>query len=230
MSNEPLRVFIGYDYRQPVSFHVLVQSIMRHATKPVSITPIMLNQLPFTRVGLTPFTFSRFLTPWLCDFNGWALFLDIDIALNDDIAKLFAMKDDKYTVMVSKNKIEFEWASVMLFNCEKNTILTPEYCSSAQGMHGIKWCAPDEIGDLPNDWNHLVGYDKPRQDAKLIHYTQGVPCFPETADSEYSGYWMDIHKSINSAFPWVELMGNSKHSLKDLEGRIVPRYKLEPPQ
>jgi len=230
MNNEPLRIFVGYDHRQPVAYHVLAHSIMLKTSKPVAITPIQLNTLPFKRAGLTPFTFSRFLTPWLCNFKGWALFLDIDIILNDDVAKLFELVDDKYTVMVSKNKIEYEWASVMLFNCAKNTILTPEYCETANGLHAIKWCPDDAIGNLPSEWNHLVGYDKPRKDAKLVHYTQGVPCFPETEDSEYAKEWSGVLDNINSAYPWVELMGSSKHALPDLNGKPVPRYKMEPPR
>lgn len=228
--NKPLRIFIGYDPRQPVSYHVLAASIINYSSKPVAITPIVLQTLPFKRAGLTPFTFSRFLTPWLCNYEEWALFLDIDIILNHDISKLFDLCDDKYTVMVSKNRIEYEWASVMLFNCAKNTILTPEYCETANGLHQIKWCSPDEIGEIPAEWNHLVGYDKPRMDAKLVHYTQGVPCFPETVDSEWSAYWHEIHKGVNSARPWVELMGQSKHSLPDANGNPVPRYKMESPK
>lgn len=230
MTNKPLRIFVGYDHRQPISYHVLEHSIMLTTSKPVSVIPVMLNTLPFKRVGLTPFTFSRFLVPWLCDFEGWALFLDIDILLLDDVSKLFEVADDRYSVMVSKNRIEYEWASVMLFNCAKNKILTPEYCETANGLHSIKWCDPSEIGELPSEWNHLVGYDKPRNDAKLVHYTQGVPCFPETEDSEHAGIWHQVQQGINFAWPWVELMGNSKHALPDKQGRPVPRYKMEPPK
>lgn len=229
-SNKPLQIFIGYDHRQPVSFQVLVQSIISKSSKPVSITPIIITQLPYKRTGLTPFTFSRFLTPWLCDFQGWALFIDIDIILMDDIAKLFELADDRYVVQVSKNRITYEWASVMLFNCEKNRILTPEYCETANGLHTISWCNPDEVGDIPNEWNHLVGYDKPRKDAKLVHYTQGVPCFNETIDSEWSEEWHNTHRYVNFAHPWIELMGNSKHALPDEKGIPVPRYKMEPPR
>lgn len=229
MSNEPLKIFIGYDSRQPVSYNVLQQSILRRSTKPVSITPLCIEQLPFTRTGLTPFTFTRFLVPWLCDFKGWALFLDLDIILLDDIAKLFGLADPTKSVMVSKNAKRFEWASVILFNCDRNTILTPEYCSTANGLHQISWCPENDIGDLPREWNHLVGYDKRRNDAKLVHYTQGVPCFPETIDSEYVNEWHETHQVLNSVRPWEELMGNSVHAAV-VDGKRVPRYKVEPPQ
>jgi hypothetical protein len=148
----------------------------------------------------------------------------------DDIAKLFSFADDRYTVMVHRNKVSYEWASVMLFNCAKNKILTPEFCETANGLHTISWCPPELIGNLPAEWNHLVGYDKPRKDARLVHYTQGVPCFPETEDSEYRDEWKSVVDNINSAYPWKHLMGSSKHALPDENGKPVPRYKMEPPQ
>lgn len=232
ISNKPLKVFVGYDNRQPVSYNVLQQSIFTRSSKPVSITPICIQQLPFKRTGLTPFTFSRFLVPWLCDYEGWALFLDIDILLLSDISKLFDLADDNYTVMVSKNELQgkrFEWASVMMFNCSKNRKLTPQYCETADGLHQIKWCPEDEIGDLPREWNHLVGYDKHRTDAKLVHYTQGVPCFEETNDSEYAEHWNEEHKSINSTAPWEMLMGSSVHAIT-INGKRLPKYKAEQPR
>ncbi len=220
-----LRVFIGFDHRQPVSYNVLQQSIFRNSSKPVSITALKLDQLPLERQGLTPFTFSRFLVPYLCNYEGWGLFLDIDMLVKGDISKLFELADDKYAVMVSKNNLRFEWASAMLFNCghDANKILTPEYVEIADRLHQIAWCADDLIGDLPREWNHLVGYDEPRKDAHLIHYTQGIPCFPETLTSEYADEWHTEHKLTNSAAPWTTLMGQSVHAA-ELDGKMVPKF------
>jgi len=221
-----LRIFIGADPRQPVSLSVLAQSVYRLSSQPVAITPLVIEQLPIKRVGLTPFTFSRFLVPYLCNYEGWGLFLDADILLTDDIAKLFAMANDKYSVMVSKDlDHKFEWASVMLFNCAKCKILTPEYVETATGLHTIAWAKDEEIGDLPRDWNHLVGYqDTPEQTPKLIHYTQGMPAYPLTQDSPYALEWAKEHQYMNSIRPWEELMGNSVHAM-DLDGKRVPKYK-----
>lgn len=221
------KIFIGYDQRQPVSYTVLQSSIIRRTTEPVTIAPLILKTMPLKRQGLTPFTFSRFMVPYLCNYEGWALFLDIDILLLDDISKLFKLADDKYAVMVSKNEHKFEWASVILYNCghPANRSLTPDYIETAQGLHGINWLGQDLVGDLPREWNHLVGYDKPRTDAKLVHYTQGVPVFPETQTSEYAKEWHDEMRMANSAMPWTHLMGNSVHAtVKD--GKLVPKFTV----
>jgi hypothetical protein len=224
---QPLRVFIGYDERQPVSYSVLQHSINSSSSRPVVISPLILKQLPITRQGLTPFTFSRFLVPYLCEYKGWALFLDIDMIVDHDIAELFALADDRYKVMVSKNPKRFEWASAMLFNCAKCEILSPEYVSKADKLHAIGWAAEHEIGDLPPEWNHLVGYDRPRSDAKLIHFTQGIPAYDETKDSEYAARWHYYHRQLNYTQPWAELMGQSVHAAELPNGVKVPKFAFE---
>lgn len=227
-----LKIFIGYDKRQPVSYNILQQSILSQSSKPVSITPLVIEQLPIKRVGLTPFTYSRFLVPYLCNYQGWGLFLDADILLQDDISNLFDLAEDKYTIMVSKNKVRFEWASVMLFNCAKCQVLTPDFIDDEknEGLHQIKWAKEEEIGDLPREWNHLVGYDTPRPDPKLIHYTQGVPCFAKTRTSEHAKAWYEYLEILNYVTTWEELMGNSVHAVSLPNGERVPRYWMEPPR
>jgi lipopolysaccharide biosynthesis glycosyltransferase len=227
---QPLRIFVGYDHRQPVAFTTLAYSIYSKSSKPVSITPLVITQLPLKRTGLTPFTFSRFMVPYLCGYKGWGLFLDIDIILNDDISKLFDLADDRYSVLVAKNEKRFEWASVMLFNNAKCQFLTPEYIETADDLHRISWCNDEDIGSLPPEWNHLVGYDSRRETPSLIHYTQGIPAFPETDNSEHADLWFQNLKESTSATSWVNLMGTSVHSaiLNIGEGMElkVPRYYL----
>jgi lipopolysaccharide biosynthesis glycosyltransferase len=221
-----LKIFIGYDHRQPISYNVLQQSIFTKSSKPVSITPLVIEQLPVKRMGLTPFTFTRFLVPYLCNYEGWGLFLDIDMLLKDDISKLFDLADEHYCVMAAKNsdpRLNFERASVMLFNCAKCKILTPGYIEVAKNLHGLAWAKEEEIGLLPPEWNHLVGYDDPNPNAKLVHYTQGVPCFPKTKECEYAQHWHQYHQSVNSALSWEELMGNSVHSAL-INGELVPKF------
>ena len=205
-----IRVFIGFDHRQPVSFTTLQYSIMKHASEPVSITPLILSTLPMDRQGLTPFTFSRFLVPWLCDFEGTAIFLDADILILDDIAQLAKFADAKSDVYVSKNPLRFEWSSVMVFNCARCRLLTPDYVQTAKNLHSLVWASA--ISDLPPEWNHLVGYDQPNPNAKAVHFTQGVPCFPETHASEYGESWRLHAREAMSALSWQELMGNSVHA------------------
>lgn len=204
-----LRVFIGYDPRQPVAYNVLQHSISSRSSKPVSITRLQLDQLPLTRQGLTQFTYSRFLVPWMCNYQGWGLFVDADMLVVDDIADLFDMKDDHYDIQVVKNKEKFEWPSVMLFNCKKCWKLTPEVVETAEDIFKLDTWA--HVGDLPPEWNHCVGYDDYNPYVKLIHYTQGIPVWPETQDCEYAELWHEERRAMMGTVSFAELMGHSVH-------------------
>jgi hypothetical protein len=210
-----IRVFVGYDDREAVAFNVLAHSIHKRASQPVAVAPVRLSQLEgvYRRardpLQSTDFSFSRFLVPWLCEYRGWALFTDCDMLVLDDIANLWKLRDDRYAVQVVKhNHVPKEdtkflgatqtkygkknWSSVMLLNCERCTALTPEFVNTATGLelHQFKWLESDDlIGEIPSRWNHLVGYDAPRRDVGLVHYTIGGPYFQEYRDCEYAAEW-----------------------------------------
>jgi hypothetical protein len=210
-----IRVFIGFDQRETAAWHVLSHSILARSSVPVSFVPLALQNLgglmwrERNPLQSTDFSFSRFLTPHLSGYEGWSLFMDCDMLMLDDVAKLWAMRDERYAVMVVKHdhtpretvkflgepQTKYEkknWSSVMLFNNARCAALTRDYVNTASGLelHQFKWLESETlIGELPKRWNHLVGYDAPRGDAALVHYTLGGPYFPEYADCEYAGEW-----------------------------------------
>jgi hypothetical protein len=217
-SPDALRVFIGFDARQIVSYTVLQLSIIAKASKPVAITPLILETLPIQRRGLTPFTFSRFLVPYLCGYEGHAIFLDADMMLRDDIHKLAKCNDGKSDVLVVNHQgsLAFEKSSVMLFNCSKCATLTPEYIEDGRnGLHDFAWAK--QVGELPHEWNHLVGYEATDPKTKLAHFTQGVPAFPETAKSEFAAEWTALMARSTSTRSWQEIMGTSVHAAPVME-------------
>jgi hypothetical protein len=217
---DPLRIFIGVDPRQTVGLTTLFHSIAKNSSKPVAITPLILSQLPITRRGLTEFTYSRFLVPWLCNFRGRALFMDADIVVTGDVAELFEL-GDMNAVQVMQEQPQFEWPSVMLFNCGACLRLTPEYVNDEKNaLMDLKW-AP-YVGKLPPEWNHCVGYQEPKE-AKLYHYTQGLPCWFETKGLPEDHHWTEAHQAANATVPWKELMGGSRHAQPVLE-RLIGRY------
>ena len=219
-----IRVFVGFDPRETVAFHVLSQSIHAHASEPVAIAPIALHQLRsvFRRqrdpLQSTDFSFSRFLAPYLCDYEGWALFVDCDMLFLDDIAKLWSLRDDRYAVMVVKHDyvphdaVKFlgavqtaypkkNWSSLMLLNNARCRALTPEYVETASGLdlHQFKWLGDDSlIGSLPQRWNHLVGEYEYSADAGNVHFTVGGPYFTEYRNSDYAADWFSARDAAVS--------------------------------
>lgn len=211
-----IRVFIGFDRRETVAFHVLSHSILARSSQPVSIAPVALAHLKasFARewhpLQSTEFSFSRFMTPYLSDYTGWSIFMDCDMLVLDDIANLWALRDERYAVMVIKHhhipkettkflsqpQSKYEkknWSSVMLFNNARCSALTPAYVSKASGLelHQFKWLDSDDlIGELPHRWNHLVDYDEPSTEVSLLHYTLGGPYFAEYTNCGYAAEWL----------------------------------------
>jgi hypothetical protein len=169
-----------------------------------------LPQLPIKRRGLTEFTFSRFLVPHLSGFTGVSVFLDADILVLCDIYELVAQHDVLNAVSVAQHQNKFEWPSIMVFSngcCRK---LTPEYIDNeANYPYDFSWAA--SVGNIPPQYNHCVGYDPPMPGAKIVHFTQGIPCFPETAHSEFKDEWYAELKSSTFTVPWKDIMGQSIH-------------------
>ena len=210
-----IRIFIGYDTREAAAFSVLAHSIHARSSEPVQIAPLKLTELAgvyrreWNPLQSTQFSFSRFLTPSLCGYEGWAIFMDCDMLVLDDIARLWRLRDERYAVQVVKHvhvpreEVKFlgavqtkyekkNWSSVMLMNCARCAALKPDYVNRASGLelHQFKWLAGDHlIGALPHEWNHLVGYDPPRRDASLVHFTTGGPYFAAWRDCEYAAEW-----------------------------------------
>ena len=173
---ETARIFIGFDSKEVVAYHVLSQSVIEHASIPVAFSPIVLSHLDglFTRernaLQSTEFSFSRFMVPYLSGYEGWSLFVDCDMLARADIAELWALRDDRYAVMCVKHdyqpktetkflgqtQTKYEkknWSSVMLFNNARCRALTPNMSTRRPGLqlHQFKWLDGDEhIGELPS--------------------------------------------------------------------------------
>ena len=210
----PIPVFVGYDPREAIAFHVCVNSIIRHASQPVAIMPLALNLFQDYEEthtdGSNHFVYSRFLVPYLMSYTGWAIFIDGDMVLRDDIVKLWNLKETSYDVMVVKHDYKTRmkkkymgslnedyprknWSSVILWNCSNfpNQRLTPEFVQNSTGayLHRFSWIDDDRIGQLPPEWNWLPDEYGPNPEAKLLHYTLGTPCFHEFADTPQSEEW-----------------------------------------
>lgn len=226
-----LRVFIGWDSREDIAYRVARESLLDHASIAVDVQPIRLDELVgrgvYTRdvdpLAATEFTYSRFFTPWLAGYEGWALFVDCDFLFFGDVAELLDYRDPARAVFcvhhdyTPKATVKMDgkvqtsyprknWSSCMLFNCAHPSTrrLTPDLVNAQTGayLHRMQWAADDEIGALPETWNWLEGWSgKPATGRpRAVHYTNGGPWFANWQDVDYAGDWLDIARRIDPGF------------------------------
>jgi hypothetical protein len=198
-------VFAGFDPREAIGFHVFASSLFRHTERPVSLTPLSGKQ----RDGTNAFTYARFQVPRLCDYEGWAIFVDgSDMLCRDDIAKLWDLRDPKYAVQVVKHAYQTgadrkyrgtvleaknedyprkNWSSVILWNCGHEAHRRIDERDGGSFLHRFSWLPDDLIGGLPPSWNVLVGEQD--TEAQIAHFTLGLPSFPQYADCRYADEW-----------------------------------------
>jgi hypothetical protein len=75
-------------------------------------------------------------------------------------------------------------------------------------LHQFKWLESESlIGDLPREWNHLVGFDSFNSEAANVHFTDGGPYFHEYAECEYAQEWFDEHSRMLRVDQHVRLDG-----------------------
>ena len=211
---KPIPVFVGYDPREAIAYHVCANSIIRNASAPVAIIPVALNL--FTDYKETHgdnsnhFVYTRFLVPYLMDFKGRAIFIDGDMVVRGDIIELYESLQASYDVAVVKHNYKTRmpvkymgapnedyprknWSSVIVWNCQSypNRRLTPDFVQKQPGsfLHRFSWIDDDRIQALPIEWNWLPDELGENTEAKLLHYTLGTPCFREFADTTQAAEW-----------------------------------------
>jgi len=218
MSTKKITVVVGFDQREAIAYHTFCQSVLEKTTVPVQFIPLADNSLFFYNEkhndGSNSFIYSRFLTPYLCDFQGFAVYADGDMILNTDISELIQLFDQSKAVQLvkhdykTKRSIKYfgnentnyprkNWSSLVIFNCQhpSNKILTPQFIQDQNGafLHRFQWLKDEEIGELDIKWNYLAIEYEPCVDSKLIHYTLGTPCLKDFKNTEMSDIWWDTY-------------------------------------
>lgn len=213
---------VGFDQREAIAYHSFCQSVLEKASLPVQFLPLAEKSLAGYREvhsdGSNKFIYSRFLTPYLNGFEGWAIFADGDMICQADIKELWNLRDDAKAVQVvqhdyqtksatkylgnkNENYPRKNWSSLILWNCghPAHRPLTPEFVQRQSGayLHRFSWLNDDQIGELPKVWNWLAIEYEDNPAAKLIHYTLGTPCFKDYANSSMSELWHAAHMRLS---------------------------------
>jgi lipopolysaccharide biosynthesis glycosyltransferase len=207
------RIFIGWDNGMPDAGNVLAYSLNKHAKRPIDISFLNINELKakydFNRkhdpLASTEFTYSRFLIPYICGYEGTAMFLDNDMLAFGDINEIFDLDMTGLALRVVKHQQEVitaikmdgkaqswyprkNWSSMMLMDCSKLRCWTKEVVENQTGafLHRFETIPDEQVGEISKTWNVL---DEIKSDTKLWHFTSGGPYHKNYADMPGSGIW-----------------------------------------
>jgi lipopolysaccharide biosynthesis glycosyltransferase len=171
---------------------------------------------PGVRDGSNAFVYTRFLIPFLQGYTGSAIFCDgSDMIAMADIAELWALRDPYKPVQVVKHDYKTkwprkyrgtsmeapnedyprkQWSSVMIMNCMHMSWrqITPESVQQMTGaqLHQFSWLADDQIGELPKAWNWLADEEGYNPEAKLLHFTTGIPLMPKHSKTAHASDYL----------------------------------------
>lgn len=232
-------IYIGWDPRERAAYGVALRSLTRRLSDFVPTHALAMADL--IRRGLytrptenrdgrlwdvisdapmsTEHACGRFLTKELAK-EGWALFMDGDVLVRDDISKLFDALDPKYAAYCVKHEYEpaevrkmdgqvqqaykrKNWSSVMVLNCSHpaNNALTIDLINTIPGrdLHRFCWIDDKEIGSLDPRWNHLVGVSAPSDDVAVAHFTLGLPDMKGWEDQPFADEWRAEWQAVRTA-------------------------------
>ena len=238
-----LPVFIGYDSREPEAYEVCKHSLLKHSSIALHIQKLDERMLRYMGVYKrkwyaegnqkydvtdgkpfsTEFSFTRFLVPAMCQYEGYAVFMDCDQLMMVDIEKLIHEIDPKKAVQVCKQaqnitsdvKMDGQkqektyrknWSAFMVYNCGHPSArnLTVEAVNNEPGawLHGFGWCPDSDIGKLDNRWNWIAGTTS--GEPYNVHYTSGGPWFPHMRYGT-EPYFDDWRKAAREIGVWKQL-------------------------
>jgi lipopolysaccharide biosynthesis glycosyltransferase len=238
MSKRHMSVWIGFDPREASAYAVARESI-RSFNQHLPINGVVLEDLKaqglyyriterrlgrlWDRISEAPmsteFAISRFLVPTLVKRQakewhdgGWALFMDCDVLVRDNLTKLRELLDDTKAVCCVKHnhrpkgteKMDGQaqtsyprknWSSVIAFNVNHpaNKVLDVEMANTMAGrdLHRLCWLNDEDIGELPPEWNYLVGDTILPEGTtpKIVHFTEGGPWLEAFKDVPFANEW-----------------------------------------
>ena len=229
------KVFIGTEPRMWLGTAVLKHTINKFTSVPVEIQEMdhslddpawhdwrigRPHGIPATRnrnelgelVWFTDFTCFRWASPEKCNFQGRAIYNDVDQIYLGDVKELWDLDmDGKAVLSLTTNE-----TSVLLFDCEKFANL--DWWPSIEEMKASNWGIKhyiqllwnhDMFGILPTRWNCLDGRGYAENWTRLIHYTDmsSQPWRPYPERLSYRPHpvpiteelWMDFYYEAQEA-------------------------------
>jgi len=244
--DKQLKIFIGYDSTHDDASENCKNSILRYIPDNIDIQYLDVSKIDgWTREykdQSTEFSYSRFLVPYLSNYEGVSIFCDDDFIFTENILNTLLFLSPEHSVACVKNNFEKKydtkftnvkdvwydkklWSSLMVFNnshddCKKLTLESVQ-TQTGKYLHQFEWTAEDKIGEIPQKWNWCEGYSSIHDihDMCGLHFTRGGPWIKDMDCTDIQGLEIyDMYKYRNTKI-W-------QRSILD----ITKYYKIEWPE
>jgi hypothetical protein len=236
-----ITLYIGYDsnnYGQELAFEVCKRSVLRF-NKYINIIKLNKKDLQDKRIYLrtndsdasTEFTYTRFLVPFLNNYEGYAIFCDSDFIWRcnlDNIKQYFnkskAVACVQHEYIKCNNNLKMDglkqewyprknWSSLMVFNCGhpdcKNLSITSIANQTPQWLHRMEWTTDDNVDSIPKTYNYLLGYYNDEEEPNAVHLTDGGPWHNDWYNNK-------IFKDDKYEIEWIRYLNDyEKDNLQD---------------
>ncbi len=169
----PIRIFIGTEPSQWRADRVLEYSIRENSEADVDITMMRAGEGDFdwpNSANPTAFTMFRFCIPEMCDFNGFAIYLDCDMLVLDNIGELlWFAKHGKWVQHAHR-----EGDCISVIDCAAvKTLHWPSIDELKKGKLR-KWDVRMRLESIvsrtiPTAWNSMDKFK--HNETRLIHFT-----------------------------------------------------------
>ena len=155
-----IRVFIGTDS----DIHQKAEKVIEYSIKKNTKSDVDIQFIrPGWKSGVTGFTVHRFLIPEMCNYEGFAIYLDVDMLVLGDIAELWEYRTKgKWCTTNLRDEVS-------VIDCEAFKNLPKENELKTYNKNKIKtFINKNHIKNIPDTWNHR---GNPVSNTKLIHFT-----------------------------------------------------------
>lgn len=190
-----IKVFVGCaaNHEDAESQAVLEYTLRKHTSEKINIVWMKQSHEPHsmfytdggdqgwnTSLWATPFSGFRWAIPWLCNYEGKAIYMDSDVIVMSDIAELWSTEFEPGKIVVAKGKGASWRYCVSLWDCAAAKTHLPHIdairtnANSHKNLCKYMASNPQLVQAFESNWNCLDGekykdlYDP---DIKAIHYT-----------------------------------------------------------
>ena len=254
MNSDTIKVFVGCDPNNCdlEQMMVLDYSIHKYTSLPVEIVWMQLSRDPKsswysdpernegwnTTRWPTPFSGFRWAIPEYCNYSGRAIYMDADVIVLDDLAKLWQHSIEGRSIVAAKTNADMTRLCTCVWDCNaaKDVILPIEKLKknpkSHKEMMALFKKNTQLIQPYQDSYNCIDGENLATEEIKILHYSDMGTQFSHKyslprVSKEGIEHWFDGEVLPHPRQDLVDLFDDYYYEALD-NGYQLDNYRIEP--